>query len=69
MDTLSHFSTGRILLHVLCGLRSGRWAWHRAGIARELRYQLDPGRTLRERINVRSTLRVLLLLGLLLAII
>lgn len=68
MDILAHFSTGRILLHAICASRNRKWAWHAAGIARELRYQLDPGRTLRERINVRHTLRAAMLVGLALAI-
>ena len=35
MNTLSQFSFGRIALHLLCAFRTGHWAWHGKGMARE----------------------------------
>ncbi|MGD0652261.1 MAG: hypothetical protein ABSA97_14185 [Verrucomicrobiia bacterium] len=34
---LAGFAAGRIALHCYLAQRYGRWSWHWAGIARELR--------------------------------
>jgi hypothetical protein len=33
---LSTTKIGRIALHLSCALQNGKWAWHLAGIRREL---------------------------------
>lgn len=35
---MSHCRIGRIVLHILAALGDHQWAWHRAGIMRELTY-------------------------------
>jgi hypothetical protein len=34
------FSIGRIALHLICYHRDHKWAWHAAGINRELHFRL-----------------------------
>jgi hypothetical protein len=40
MRGLENFFLGRIVLHLVCALRAGRWRWHCAGIWREMPLRL-----------------------------
>jgi len=40
---LAERSYGRVLLHLVCLLRDGKWRWHWCGILREIREFVTQG--------------------------